>query len=434
MRDLNVAVIGSGSTYTPELMEGFLLHGKSLPLKSLRFMDIDENKNAILAAFARRMFKKAGLDVQILETDNLDEAVKDADYVLAQIRVGGLDARIRDEKIPLKYGLIGQETVGAGGFMKALRTVPAMMKVADAIERLAPNAWLINFSNPSGILAEALQNHTNVKSLGLCNIPVTMAKAAQALLENENADCDFIGLNHLVWMNGIFVDGKNVLPAVLEKPTSLGGMKNIPGMEFEPELLQLGGGLPCGYFNYYWFREKMLKKCLDAELTRGEEVQALEAELLKKYQDPTLDEKPPELEKRGGAYYSYAAVSLVDAIENDRRTVHVVNVRNGGTTPFLKREDVVETRCVISRAGAEPLRARTRPTQYVKGMMQTLKSYERLTVKAALEGSYDLALAALMLNPLVGDYHKAKSVLDEMLLSNRAYLPQFEEHFHKLGL
>nr|HMM32362.1 6-phospho-beta-glucosidase [Clostridia bacterium] len=227
MRGLNVAVIGSGSTYTPELMEGFVLQGKSLPLNSLRFMDIDANKNAILAAFARRMFKKAGLDVQILETDNLDEAVKDADYVLAQIRVGGLNARIRDEKIPLKYGLIGQETVGAGGFMKALRTVPAMLKVADAIERLAPDAWLINFSNPSGILAEALQNHTNVKSLGLCNIPVTMAKAAQALLDNESADCDFIGLNHLVWMNGIFVDGKNVLPAILEKPTSLGGMKNI---------------------------------------------------------------------------------------------------------------------------------------------------------------------------------------------------------------
>ncbi|MCE5236540.1 MAG: 6-phospho-beta-glucosidase [Clostridiaceae bacterium] len=429
MKSLNVAVIGSGSTYTPELVEGFILHGKSLPLKSFRFMDIDAKKNASLAAFARRMLKHAGLDVSVLETDNLEEAVNGADYVLAQIRVGGLSARIRDEKIPLKYGLIGQETVGAGGFMNALRTIPEMMKVASAMERFAPEAWLVNFSNPSGIVAEALQNHTNVKSLGLCNIPITMAKEAQRLFENEAADCDFIGLNHLVWMTGVFLGGKNVLPDMLEGGLTFGGMKNVPDMGFEPELLRLAGGVPCSYFNYYYYPERMLHKCLSAERTRGEEVSLLEQELLNRYQSPALEEKPEELEKRGGAYYSYAAVSLVDALENDRRAVHVVNVKSGGTTGFLRPSDVVETRCLVGKNGAEPLSARTPPTPHVVSMMQTLKSYERLTVEAALTGSYETALSALMLNPLVGDYHKAKGALDEMLLSNRAFLPQFEGYF-----
>lgn len=429
---MKLAVIGAGSTYTPELVEGLIHYYESLPVQQLVFMDIDARKNEIAAGMARRMLDAANVNMTLTQTDDLCDAVHGAKYVLAQIRVGFLNARIRDEKIPLKYGLIGQETVGAGGFMNAMRTIPEMLQVAKTMEREAPEAFLINFSNPSGLVTQALLQETQIQTIGLCNVPITMHKAAEKLLGQAEFNYDFIGLNHLCWMTGVYLGDMNLLQAVLARPEDAlqeMGMQNIPDMEYDPQLLQAAGGIPCGYLNYYYFPDRMLKKCQNAKKTRGEEVQALEEQLLELYQNPNLATKPAQLEQRGGAYYSTAAISLLDAIENDRQTVHVVNVRNRDTFGFLGPMDVVETRCKIGRSGAIPLSPNMQPSAHIQGYMQMLKNYERLAVQAGLYGDYPAALSALMLNPLVGDYKRAKAVLDDMLEANRSFLPQFAAHF-----
>ena len=415
MKRLKIAVIGAGSTYTPELINGFLIRGGSLGVDSYYFMDIDRPKTETVAGLARRMAAKNGADSRIVVTEHLEEAVEGADYVMGQVRVGGLRARILDERIPMRHGLLGQETTGAGGFMNALRTIPVMMNVAKAMERLAPGAWLINFSNPSGIVAEALLNHTNVRMIGLCNGPIKMVMDAKARAPagTKNFDYDFVGLNHLCWVTAIYADGREILA------DQLAG-------EDGARLAKATGGLPVGYLNYYYHRDEQLRKCLASERTRGEECLSIEDELLNMYKDPALCTVPEALGKRGGAMYSDAAVSLVDSIENDRNDYHVVDVKNNGAFAFLGDGDVIETKCVVGKDGAKPVKLENFNNQYIIGLVRAVKAYEKLTVQAAVEGSVDAALAALMAHPLIGDYEKAKNVLDEMLAANKAYLPQFK--------
>lgn len=427
MKPLKVAIVGAGSTYTPELIDGFLQRKESLSLGSLFFMDINREKTETVAGLCRRMLDDKGISAPITITDNLDEAIEGADYVLGQVRVGMLDARIRDEKIPLKYDFLGQETTGAGGFMKAMRTIPVLMEVARTMERLAPNAWLINFSNPSGLIAETILNHTNVKMMGLCNGPINILREAKTRLPEgtKEFDYDFVGLNHLCWLTGIYADGVEILQDQLCKPQSTAAFKNIPDMPYSPDLMAVMKGLPIGYLNYYYFRDETVKKCKEAALTRGEICQGIELELLELYKDTSLRSKPDVLNKRGGALYSEAAVSLIDAIENDKNEVHVVDVMNKGTYPFLAYRDVVETKCLINKDGATPLLLRNFDNPHIIGLIQAVKAYEKLAAKAGLEGDYTAALAALLVHPLIGDYHRAKPMLDEMLEANRAFLPQF---------
>lgn len=428
MKALKVTVIGAGSTYTPELIDGFLQRTGSLTLGSLVFMDINPEKTAIVAALCRRMLADKGVDIPLVVTDNLDAAIEGADYVLGQVRVGMLEARIRDEKIPLKYNLLGQETTGAGGFMKALRTIPVMMNVARTMERLAPDAWLINFSNPSGIIAETILNHTNVKMMGLCNGPINIIRDAKKRLpEGTNQfDYDFVGLNHLCWLTGLYADGREILQEQLAGIASSTKFKNIPELPYPPELMAVMKGIPIGYLNYYYFRDETVKHCQQAEKTRGEICLEIEAELLELYKDPSLKEKPDVLNKRGGALYSEAAVSLIDAIENDRNEVHVVDVKNNGAYPFMAYDDVIETKCLVNRKGATPIPMSHFDNPHIVGLMQVVKAYEKLTVKAGLEGDYASALSALLVHPLIGDYQRAKPLLDELLDANRDYLPQFK--------
>jgi 6-phospho-beta-glucosidase len=426
-RKLKVAVIGAGSTYTPELIDGFISRVDRLSVSEFYFMDIDREKMEIVAALCKRMVEAKGIDSKIILTEDLEEAIEGADYVLAQIRVGKLDARIRDEKIPLKYDLLGQETTGAGGFMKAMRTIPVMVKIAETIERLAPDAWLINFSNPSGIIAEALLNHTNVKMIGLCNGPINMIKDAKRRLPEgtEEFDYDFVGLNHLCWITSLYADGKDVLKEQLKGNFETDTLKNIPKTSYPEELLKAVTGLPVGYLNYYYFRDEQVKKCKEAEKTRGEVCKEIEAELLELYKNPELIEKPEVLNKRGGAMYSEAAVSLIDAIENDKNEIHIIDVKNNGAYSFMDDNDVVEVKCVVNKNGAFPVKLENFNDNYIIGLVRAVKAYEKLAVKAGLKGDYDAALAALMVHPLIGDFKKAKAVLDEMLEANKQFLPQF---------
>ena len=422
MRKLKAAVIGAGSTYTPELIRGFIDRQNSLNFQSFYLMDINSDKLEAVGGLAKRMLTSKGFAGQIVLTQDLDEAITGADYIFAQIRVGGMEARIRDEKIPLKHGLLGQETTGAGGFMNALRTIPVMLDIARRIEKLAPDAWLINFSNPSGIVADALMNHTKVKMIGLCNCFVNMKAGIAQNIGREDFDYEYIGLNHLSWVTSVTVDGENMLESLGKSAGAK--LKNIPDVKYDDELLAAVPAIPSYYLSYFYLRDEQVQNCLNAEKTRGELCVDIEAALIEKYKDPNLADKPKELEERGGALYSTAAVSVVDAIENDKNEYHVVGVKNNGAIPFMADDDVVEIKCIVNRKGVTPVPIVTPEIPYIKGTMQAVKAFEKLTVRAAMNGSRSDAIAALMVHPLIGDYRKAKAMFDEMAQANAEFMPQ----------
>lgn len=428
MKRLKIAVIGAGSTYTPELIDGFIKRLRELPFTEIFLMDLDPVKLEIVGGLAGRMLRAAGHPASLALTGELEEAVRGADFVICQIRVGRLEARIKDERIPLRHDLIGQETTGAGGFMKALRSIPALRRIAAAMERLAPEAWLINFTNPAGLITEMLLNHCRVRAIGLCNGPIHMLEdALQRTPENWRAatEIEYVGLNHLSWVTRISHQGRDLLRDQLSGSFQLFRPANQPKIEFAPELLREVGAIPCSYLSYYYHRDQSLAHLKAAPQTRGELCREIEAELLELYRQPGLVEKPAVLEKRGGSKYSEVAVSLISAIHNDKNERHVVNVQNRGALPFMGDDDVVEVQCLVNRQGATPLPLPRFDNQHIIGMMQTLKSYEKLAVRAGLSGDRHLALQALLNHPLVGDYHRAKAVLGELLAAHREHLPQF---------
>ncbi|MFF2890297.1 6-phospho-beta-glucosidase [Paenibacillus sp. NPDC057967] len=425
-RKLKIAIIGAGSTYTPELMEGIIKRKDSLPLHELALMDIDDRKLEIVGGLCERMTTAAGMNCQVVKTKDLDEALRGADFVLGQIRVGKLPARVVDEQIPLKYGLIGQETCGIGGFFKAMRTIPVMLDIAKRMEELCPDAWLINFSNPAGIITEAILNHTNVKMLGLCNVPYNMNKSIRESMELPNAELTYIGLNHLSWVTAIEQDGKDYLKTALDMGLNSETMKNIPSTGFSKELVQLVGAIPSSYLEYYYFKDKKLKLLKDAELSRGEKCMQIEEELLDIYSNAELHSKPELLSSRGGANYSEVAISLVDAIFNDKQEKHVVNLLNHGALPFMEDSDAIEVTAVIGKDGAKPIAVSDFDNQHIIDYMRMVKAYERETVAAAVEGSEAAAMRALMMNPLVGDYQTAHDCFHELKEAHKDYLPQFK--------
>ena len=311
--------------------------------------------------------------------------------------------------------------------MNAMRTIPVILDIAKKVKSLAPDAWLINFSNPSGLVAEAVLSQMDVKMLGLCNGPINMLSEAKKLVPagSKEFDYDFVGLNHLCWITSIYADSKEILKDILQGGLTMKGMTNIPQAEYDEELLRAVPALPISYLNYYYFRDWYVEKCKNAEKTRGEVCKEIEADLLRLYQNPELKECPEELGKRGGALYSEAAVSIINAIENDKNEIHVVDVRNNGAYSFMDSNDIVEVKCLINKNGAAPIKLENFDNRYIIGMMQAVKEYEKLAARAAIQGSYDDALAALMVHPLILDYHKAKAVLDDKLEANRQYLPQF---------
>ena len=435
---LKIATIGGGSSYTPEIVEGFInkkLSGE-LPLTDLYLVDVPAGKEKleIVGRLAQRMVEKANAKINIHLTYDRREALTGAHFVTTQFRVGLLDARIKDERIPLKYNLIGQETNGAGGFAKALRTIPVILDICREMEELCPDAWLVNFTNPSGMVTEAVLKHTNVKVLGLCNVPLGMKQMVADMYKvpMERIYIEFAGLNHFIWGRKILLDGKDITADVIDALAEgriSATMKNMPDAEWNPELLRNIGMLPCGYHRYYYMRNDALEKVKKESADKGvraEVVKAVEDELFKLYQDPNLSEKPEQLSKRGGAHYSTAAVNLISAIYNDKRDIHIVNVRNNGTIADLPDDVAIECNCVITRDGAKPLNVGRMPLG-ARGMLQLQKAFEEMTVQAAVSGDYNTALHALTINPLVGDVTLAKSVLDDLIEAHKEFLPKFSK-------
>jgi 6-phospho-beta-glucosidase len=434
---MKLAVIGGGSSYTPELIEGLIKNRDALPVTELALVDVANDeaqfKVGVIADLTRRMFRRAGLDVAVSATTERRAAIEGAAYVVTQFRVGGLAARARDERLPLKYGVIGQETTGPGGFAKALRTIPVILEVCRDIRELAPDAWLVNFTNPSGIITEAVVKHGGgVKVAGLCNVPIGMLRGAAqfAGVEPERVRMDFCGLNHLTWARRIYLDGNDITEFALAQLASAAEAGLLPpDYAFSPRWLRTLGMLPCPYLRYYYETQRMLEEEQKAaaeggEGTRAQVVQAVEKTLFQKYQDPDLAEKPEELSKRGGAYYSEVAVNLMTAIETDRCDIHIVNVRNDGTISGLSDNIVVEVPSVVGRDGPKPI-AVGQVEPKIRGLIQVVKAYEELTVQAGAFGDRAAALAALATHPLVPDERVAEKLLDEILAVNAEHLPQF---------
>lgn len=425
-RELKIAVIGAGSSYTPELVEGFVEARSELNVARIAMMDIDERKLAIVGGLAGRMLEAADVDVELELTTDRQRAIEGAHYVINQIRVGQMAARILDEKIPLRFGVIGQETTGPGGFAKALRTIPVALDIARDIQRLAPGAFLLNFTNPAGLITEALLRYGEVPVIGLCNLPIGIEmRLAQALgVDRKRITIDHVGLNHLNWLRGVWVDGRDIWEQVFQRALEEARLGSEDDWGFSAELLETLQCIPCGYLNYYYNHDRVLAKQLKAEKTRGEEVLEIERQLMEMYQDPNLREKPKLLEKRGGAYYSKVAVSLISAIENNKNEVHVVNTLNRGAIPNLPPDVVVEVPCVIGAGGARPLVTAPMAPQ-IAGLTQQVKAYEVLAAKAGAEGDRRAALQALLAHPLVPSFSAAKGLLEALLEAHRPFLPQF---------
>ena len=424
MKEITVAVIGSGSTYCPELVDGFLKAKDSLKLKKISFMDIDERKRTIVGDLCVRMLKNAGCDCEVVFTDDIDTSLRGADFVITQIRVGKLSCRHLDESIPKKYDLIGQETTGIGGFFKAQRTIPVIKHICDRIEAICPDAWLINFTNPSGIITEFVLNNTNVKNIGLCNVPIDMIDDVKEIT-GEDSKITYVGLNHLSWITSIKKDGKELLPGLIESGFSPKVMANIKDDGFSMDCLKTIQAIPSSYLQYYYCREAKLQHQRESDKTRAQVCMEIEEQLLEIYQNKEIVTKPALLDKRGGHKYSLAAVSLVDSIANDKRDVHVVNIKNNGTLPFMADDDVVEIAAVIGSDGATPVPITEPINDHIIGLMRVVKTYEKYAVEAAITGSDEAALKGLLVHPLVGDWEKAQKCFEEMKEAHKEYLPQY---------
>jgi 6-phospho-beta-glucosidase len=428
---MKVAVIGGGSTYTPELLNGFLDRTERLPISELWLMDIDPERLAVVGGFAQRMAAARKAPFRVVLSSDRRAAVEGAQYVLTQLRVGGMQARRNDEYLGRRHGLIGQETTGVGGMAKALRTIPVMLGIAADIRELAaPGALLVNFTNPAGLVTEALSRYApDVPAVGVCNIPQGIARTIIGKLERafgetiapERVALNTLGLNHLSWHRGFTVDGEDVWPQVIE--ATLAELRAEPAPGWEADFIASLKMLPNYYLGYYHDTVGKLEEQARSE-SRADQVIAIEAELLAQYAEATRSEPPPGLMQRGGAYYSTVATQLLDAHANDRGEVHVVNVPHRGAVPGWPTDWVLELPCQVDAAGIHPLPTEPLPP-VAFGLLAHVKSYELLAAEAAVTGDRRAAYQALLTHPLGPRAAKAQAVLDDMLETNRAFLPQF---------
>ncbi len=430
---VKIAVIGGASSYTPELIEGILKRNALLKVKEVVLVDIPEAaaKLTIMKNLAERMIAKSSSDIKVAGSYGLREALKDCTYVITQFRQGGLKGRILDEKLPLKYNIIGQETTGPGGFSLALRTIPVILSIAEDMEKLCPDAWLINFTNPSGIIAEAVSKHSSIKCIGLCNVPINMKHDLSRLLGESPEDvyCEFVGLNHLSWIRKVYLYGRDVTDKLWKMDLSSGNIvANIDEMPEYADVLRQIKLIPSPYLNYYYFEDAMLSEEMESVKsgrgTRGEQVRKIEQELFNIYKNPTLNSKPEQLSQRGGSLYSEAALSLIESIHTNSGAIHVVNTPNKGAISDLDMDSVVETNCVITNTGAHPL-ALGRLPEVIRPLVISVKTYEKLTIEAAITGSREKAFQALMCHPLVHNGDKAARLLSDLLDAHKDYLGNF---------
>ncbi|MEV8378953.1 6-phospho-beta-glucosidase [Kribbella sp. NPDC056861] len=415
---MKLTVVGGGSTYTPELVDGFARLRGAFPIDELVLVDPAVERLELIGAFARRIFARQGHPGRITTTRNLTEAVDGADAVLLQIRVGGQAARHEDETWPLDCGCVGQETTGAGGLAKALRTVPVVLDIAEQVRRANPRAWIIDFTNPVGIVTRALLSEGH-RAVGLCNVAIGFQRrfAGYAGVSPDRLTLDHFGLNHLTWTRAVRLAGQDILPELLIAH----GNDLATDLHLPVEVLRRLGVVPSYYLRYFYAHDEVVRELLDRP-SRAEEVTALEKQLIDLYADPALDEKPELLEQRGGAYYSEAAVALTSSLLNDTGDVQVVNTLNNGTLPFLADDAVIEVPATIDATGATPLPVAAVDPLYA-GLIANVSAYEHLALDAALRGGEERAFRALLAHPLVAQIEKAEILTGKLLAHNRQYLP-----------
>ncbi len=424
---MKVAVIGGGSSYTPELINGFLERQDSFPMTELWLMDILPERLEVVGKFAQRMAKAAGAKFEVHLTTDQREAVKDAQYVMTQLRVGWMAARREDEYLGMRHGLIGQETTGIGGMAKALRTIPVILKIAADMRELAPDALLVNFTNPAGLVTEALARYApDVASVGVCNVPITtkmhMLEDLGIEAKSTEAQLDTLGLNHLTWHRGLKLDGEDLWPQVFEQYVQKLRSDEYPAWDVNTiESLHM---IPNYYLQYFYYTGKKFEEQQGWPPSRAEAVMAIEDELFKQYAEPDRTTPPDGLMKRGGAYYSTLATQLLNAHYNDLGETHEVNVPHRGAVKGWPEDWVLEMPCTVDSKGIHPLPAEPLPLSAF-GLISQIKAYELLTVEAAVHGDRNAAYQALLTHPLGPSADKVEAVLEDLLQTNKKYLPQF---------
>ncbi len=413
---MKLAVIGAGSTYTPELVSGLTRERDRLDISDLALHDIDPVRREVVGGLAQRMLERQGFDGALEITGTLDRALDGADMILIQIRVGGQAARLRDETIPAACGCVGQETTGAGGLGKAMRTVPVVLEIADRARQLAaPGAWIVDFTNPVGIVTRALLDAGH-RAIGLCNVAINFQRqiAAHLGLPVDRVQVDQVGLNHLTWIRAVWVDGRDVLPEVIERF----GDALADEIELPLSLLQRLGAIPSYYLRYFYAERAVIAEQA-IQPPRAQTVMEIESGLLGLYRDPSLTEKPALLEQRGGAFYSEAAIQLVASLVGDTGDVQVVDIRNGATLAGLAEDDVVEVPARIGRDGAVPVDQPPLAPELL-GLVQHVAAYERIAASAAAARDLDRARLALLSHPLVREYGLADALLDDLIAADSA--------------
>lgn len=421
---MKLAAVGGGSTYTPELVDGFARLRDVLPLTELSLVDPDAHRLELVAGMSQRMFDHAGYDVAVTATSDTERGVADADVVLFQLRVGYQAARQGDETFPHSCGVLGQETTGPGGLAKALRSVPVVLDLADTVRRHAkPDAWMVDFTNPTGIVTRALLEAGH-RAVGLCNVAIGFRRRFAALLDVDwqRVELDHVGLNHLTWERGVLLDGVDVLPELLQERGD--ELAELTGMPLA--LMRLQRAVPSYYLKYFYSHDEILAEQLaEGTETRAQAVTEIEDALLAKYADPAERVKPAELEKRGGAFYSEAAVDLLASLTADRRDVQVVNVRNDGVLPFLPDDHVIEVPARVGKDGisTDDSLARRPLDEDQVALISHVAAYERLALDAAVHGGRDRVVRALLAHPMVGQWDKAQQLADRLIAVNREHLP-----------
>lgn len=428
---MKVAVIGGGSTYTPELISGFLARVKSFPLDELWLMDIDAKRLEIVGGFAQRIVEAQGAPFKVVLTTDQRAAVKGASYVTTQLRVGQMEARRNDEYLGHRHGLIGQETTGVGGMGKALRTIPVILKIASDMRELAPGALLVNFTNPAGLVTQALSKYaSDVPAVGVCNVPISakmmildeLEKNLGEKIDISRVELKTLGLNHLSWHRGFTLDGEDVWPRIIEG--FIKELKEDDHPEWDARMVEVLKMIPNYYLQYFYHTDRKLAAQGKWPPSRADEVIEVEQALLAQYADPSLTAPPADLMKRGGAYYSTVATQLLNAHYNDLGETHIVNTRNGSAIKEWPADWVLEIPSTVNRQGIVPLPAEPLPPACF-GLIAQVKSYELLTVEAAVHGNRDAAYQALLAHPLGPKADRVQAVLDDMLETHRAHLPQF---------
>ncbi len=428
---MKICIIGGGSTYTPELINGFLARVKELPVTELWLMDTDSARLEVVGGFAQRMAAAKNSPFKVVLSTDRREAVRGASYVLTQFRVGQMQARRADEYLGRRHGLVGQETTGVGGMAKALRTVPVILEIAADMRQAAPGGLLVNFTNPSGLVTQALSMHApDVPAVGICNVGIhtrmdmlaSLEKELGSSLESSRTELQTLGLNHLTWHRGFTLDGEDMWPRVLR--AYMAEIRDNPEAEFDARTVENLGMIPNYYLEYYYQTGRVIANQAQWPPSRAEEVMEVEKSLLKQYADQSLTEAPADLLKRGGAYYSTAAAQMVNAHFNNLGETHILNTKHGGAVAGWPADWVLEMPCRVDRRGVHPIPAEPLPPVCF-GLIAQVKSYELLTIEAAVSGDRTAAYQALLAHPLGPPADRVQEVLDDLLETNREHLPAF---------